>query len=163
MRSFLRISNQAIRRGGISLMLVTGLAIGAPALAAEKIEVLSVTASSTDGMLMDAVDGDATTAWQNKHAGERDAWLGVHFAQAGKLKGVRILTDVMGPDVALEIETSSDGESYTSQLRSLHALKDKLELIFPKPVSALYLRVRFHYTGKQTAPRFRIRELEPLG
>jgi hypothetical protein len=161
MRSFLSFSNHAARFGG--LVLVSSLMIGLPALAAEKIEVLSVTASSTDGMLMDAVDGDATTAWQNKHVGEHDAWLGVHFADTAKLRGVRLLTDVMGADTALEIDTSIDGESYTPQLRNVHALKEKLELIFPKPVAALYLRVRFHYTGAKSAPRFRIRELEPLG
>jgi hypothetical protein len=161
MRSFLSFSNHAVRLGG--LVLVASLAIGLPAQAAEKIEVLSVTASSTDGMLMDAVDGDPTTAWQNKHPGEHDAWLGVHFANTAKLRGVRLLTDVTGPDTALEVETSEDGESYTPQLRNQHALKEKLDLIFPKAVSALYVRVRFHYTGSKTAPRFRIRELEPLG
>ena len=161
MRSNLRSSNHVHCFGG--LVIVASLALSGPAFAAEKIEVLSVTASSTDGMLMDAVDGDPTTAWQNKHAGEHDAWLGVHFAETAKLRGVHLLTDVLGADTALEIETSLDGEDYTPQLRNQHAFKDTLDLIFPKPVTALYLRVRFHYTGSKTAPRFRIRELEPLG
>src|SRR4051812_22263867 len=51
------------------------------ARAADQVEVLAVTASSTDGMLMDAVDGDASTAWQNKHPGEREAWLAVRFEE----------------------------------------------------------------------------------
>ena len=158
MRSFLRQSLRAARLAGLILALTT-----LPTLAAEKVEILSVTASSTDGMLMDAVDGDATTAWQNKHPGERDAWLAVHFADAAKLKGVHLLLDPLGADTAIEVETSLDGEGYTPQLRNQHAPKEKLELTFPKPVSALYLRVRFHYSGAKTAPHFRIRELEPVG
>jgi hypothetical protein len=161
MRSIPRTQPRAARLGG--LVLALGLAVAPPALAAEKIDVLSVTASSTDGMLMDAVDGDPSTAWQNKHPGEREAWLAVHFAQSAKLKGVRLLLDPLGADTAIEIETSGDGESYGGVLHNQHALKDKLELTFAKPVPALYLRVRFRYTGKGTAPRFRIRELEPLG
>jgi hypothetical protein len=35
--------------------------------------------------------------------------------------------------------------------------------MFKAPVNALYLRVRFRYTGKAAAPRFRIKELDPLG
>lgn len=160
MRSTLRSSLGAARFGWALAMTVMA---ATPALADDKVEVLSVTASSTDGMLMDAVDGDPGTAWQNKHAGERDAWLGVHFADTATLTGLRLQLDPPGPDTILQIETSADGERYTPQLRNVHALKDKLELSFPKPVDALYLRVRFHYAGGKTAPRFRIRELEPLG
>ena len=161
MRSTPRFQTRASRLGG--LVLALGLAMAPGAWAAEKIEVLSVTASSTDGMLMDAVDGDPSTAWQNKHPGERDAWLAVHFASAAKLKGVRLQLDPPGGDTAIEVETSGDGESYSGVLHNQHALKDKVEWNFAKPVNALYLRVRFHYNGKGTAPRFRIRELEPLG
>jgi hypothetical protein len=144
--------------------LALTLALAAPALAAEKVEVLSVTASSTDGMLMDAVDGDPTTAWQNKREGERDAWLAVHFAQAAKIKGVRLLMDPLGADTQIEVETSGDGENYTPMLRNQHATKaTPFDLVFKTPVSALYLRVRFHYAGKAAAPRFRIKELDPLG
>jgi hypothetical protein len=146
------------------LALALTLALGAPAFAAEKVEVLSVTASSTDGMLMDAVDGDNTTAWQNKREGERDAWLAVHFAQAAKIKGVRLVMDPLGADTQIDIEASPDGESYTPMLRNQHATKGTpFDLMFKAPVNALYLRVRFHYTGKAAAPRFRIKELDPLG
>lgn len=154
-------TTHALRVAG--LVLLAALVMSPPALAAAKIDVLSVTASSTDGMLMDAVDGDPATAWQNKHPGEHDAWLGVHFADSAKVKGVRLLVDPLGADTSIDVETSTDGEDYTPQLRGQHALKDKLDLTFPKPVTALYLRVRFHYTGKGTAPRFRIKELEPVG
>ncbi|MDB5098013.1 MAG: type domain [Cyanobacteria bacterium RYN_339] len=145
-------------------VLALTLALCAPASAAEKVEVLSVTASSTDGMLMDAVDGDATTAWQNKREGDRDAWLAVHFSQSAKIKGVRLLMDPLGADTQIEIETSSDGETYNAMLRNQHATKTTpFDLVFKAPVNALYLRVRFHYAGKATAPRFRIKELDPLG
>jgi len=145
-------------------MLALTLALAAPARAAEKVEILSVTASSTDGMLMDAVDGDASTAWQNKREGERDAWLAVHFAQAAKIKGVRLTMDALGADTQVEIETSADGEDYTPMLRNQHATKaTPFDLLFKAPVTALYVRVRFHYAGKGAAPRFRIKELEPLG
>lgn len=144
--------------------LALTLAPIAPAWAAEKVEVLSVTASSTDGMLMDAVDGDASTAWQNKREGERDAWLAVHFAQPAKIKGVRLQMDPLGADTQIDIETSADGETYTTMLRNQHATKaTPFDLAFKAPVTALYLRVRFHYAGKAAAPRFRIKELEPLG
>jgi hypothetical protein len=163
MRSLLRSLAHGNRFGG-ALVLACSLGLATPALAAEKVEVLSVTASSTDGMLMDAVDGDTSTAWQNKREGERDAWLAVHFAEIAKIKGVRLVLEPMGPDTTIEIEASPDGETYQSMLRNQKVLKDKpLELTFAKPVNALYLRIRFHYAGKQAAPRFRIKELEPIG
>ena len=147
-----------------ALALTLALAATGSAFAAEKVEVLSVTASSTDGMLMDAVDGDSSTSWQNKREGERDAWLAVHFSKSAKIKGVRLHMDPLGADTQIEIETSSDGEEYTSMLRNQRATKDKpFDLTFKQPVAALYVRVRFHYAGKATAPRFRIKELEPLG
>ncbi len=143
------------------------LACGTPALpayaASEPVEVLAVTASSTDGMLMDAVDGDPTTAWQNKREGEKDAWLAVRFAQAAKVKGVRLHLEALGPEVGVDVETSTDGESYQVQLKGHHAAKDAMsELKFKKPVSALYVRVRFTYTGAKTAPRYRLKEFEAL-
>ena len=163
MRTKPRSKPRAARLHVSGMLLALGLALAPPAWAAEKIEVLSVTASSTDGMLMDAVDGDGSTAWQNKHAGERDAWLAVHFAQAAKLKGVRLQLDPTGAETTIDVEASQDGEAYTAIMKGQHALKDRLDLTFTKPASALYLRVKFHYAGKGTAPRFRIRELEPLG
>ena len=158
MRSLLRFMRHPAHLGGLVLGL--GLTIATPALAESKIEVLSVTASSTDGMLMDAVDGDTSTAWQNKRAGERDAWLAVHFADEAKLKGVHLQLDALGADTAIDVESSGDGEAYSPVMRGQHALKDRLDLTFAKPVTAQFLRVRFHYTGKGTAPRFRIKELE---
>lgn len=135
-----------------------------PAFAAgEPVDVLAVTASSTDGMLMDAVDGDPTTAWQNKREGEKDAWITVRFAEAAKLKGVRLHLEALGPDVSVDVESSVDGDTYQSVLKGHHSLKDgSVELKFKKPVRALYLRVRFTYTGAKTAPRFRLKELEAL-
>ena len=155
------------RFGG--LVVALGLAIApllyaVPALGAEdKVEILSVTASSTDGMLMDAVDGDMGTAWQNKRAGEATAWLGVHFADSADLTGMRLFLDPLGNDTMIDVETSTDGEHYTPQQRGMHATKDRLELHFAKTVTAAYLRVRFRYTGTKAAPRFRIKELEALG
>ena len=152
-----------------SALLGVLLACGMPAqpawaAAAEPIEVLAVTASSTDGMLMDAVDGDPTTAWQNKREGEKDAWIAVRFAAAAKVRGVKLLLEPLGVDVAIDVETSPDGEAYTSAVKGYKALKDgPTELKFKKPVSALYVRVRFTYTGAKTAPRFRLKELEALG
>lgn len=144
------------------------LACGMPALPAqaatnEPLEVLAVTASSTDGMLMDAVDGDATTAWQNKREGEKDAWIAVRFASAAKVRGVKLQVEALGPDVSIDIETSPDGEAYTSAIKGHKAAKDTMsELKFKKPVNALYVRVRFTYTGAKTAPRYRLKELEAL-
>ena len=68
------------------------------------------------------------------------------------------------PAFRYKIETSADGETYTTMLRNQHATKaTPFDLAFKAPVTALYLRVRFHYAGKAAAPRFRIKELEPLG
>lgn len=151
-----------------SAVLGALLACGTPALpahaAAEPIEILAVTASSTDGMLMDAVDGDATTAWQNKREGEKDAWLAVRFATPAKVKAVRLHLEALGPDVGVDVETSADGESYQVQLKGHRASKDAMtELKFKKPATALYVRVRFTYTGAKAAPRYRLKELEALG
>lgn len=151
-----------------SAVLGALLACGTPALpayaAAEPLEILAVTASSTDGMLMDAVDGDPTTAWQNKREGEKDAWIAVRFAQASKVKGVRLQVEALGPEVGIDVETSADGESYQVQIKGHRATKDAVsELKFKKPVSALYVRVRFTYLGAKAAPRYRLKELEALG
>lgn len=151
-----------------SAVLGALLACGTPALpaeaAAEPLEILAVTASSTDGMLMDAVDGDPTTAWQNKREGEKDAWIAVRFAQAAKVKAVRLHLEALGPDVGVDVETSTDGESYQVQLKGHRAGKDAMsELKFKKPATALYVRVRFTYTGAKVAPRYRLKELEALG
>lgn len=161
MRSLLHSWLHAVRFGG--LVLAMGVAIASPAFAEDKVEILSVTASSTDGMLMDAVDNDMSTAWQNKHAGEAIAWLGVHFADSADLTGLRLFLEPLGADTAIDIETSVDGEHFASQQHGLHATKDKLEVHFAKTVSAAYVRVRFRYTGSKTAPRYRIKELEALG
>jgi hypothetical protein len=153
-----------------SAVLGVVLACGTPALPAlaaaapVPVDVLAVTASSTDGMLMDAVDGDPTTAWQNKREGEKDAWIAVRFAQVSKIKAVRLHLEALGPDVSVDVETSVDGESYHAQLKGHHATKDAMtELKLKKPAQALYVRVRFTYTGAKTAPRFRLKELEALG
>jgi hypothetical protein len=131
----------------------------APALGAGP-EVLAVTASSTDGMLMDAVDGDEATAWQNRREGERTAWLAVRFVREARLRGVQLSLDAPLPDVTFELETSRDGERFTP---ALTGLRGDGEHLFRQPVTALYLRVRFAYTGAGQAPRFRLRELVPLG
>ena len=150
-------------------VLGVALACGMPALpawaaAAEPVEVLAVTASSTDGMLMDAVDGDATTAWQNKREGEKDAWIAVRFAAAAKVRGVKLQLEPLGNDVTIDVETSADGETYAPAIKGYKALKDGLnELKFKKPVNALYVRIHFTYTGAKTAPRFRLKELEAIG
>lgn len=129
------------------------------AMAAEAVEVLAITASSADGMLMDAVDADPSTFWQNK-AGDKDAWLAVRFAEPTMLRGVRLNTGAMPAGVAVEVETSSDGVSYTSQLRDQRVRDDKpVELIFPKATSALYVRLRF----RGGTARYRVNELEALG
>lgn len=125
------------------------------------VEVLAVTASSTDGMLMDAVDGDPATNWQNKKDGERDAWLAVRFAASARLKGVRLQLDPVA-DVVFDIETSSDGDTYQMAFKNQRASASDVTLKFAKPTNALYLRVRFRYTGTKTAPRYRLRELEPI-
>ncbi|MEB3329289.1 MAG: discoidin domain-containing protein [Candidatus Sericytochromatia bacterium] len=130
-----------------------------PALGAGP-EVLAVTASSTDGMLMDAVDGDEATAWQNRREGERTAWLAVRFVRETRLRGVELTLDAPQPDVTLDLETSRDGERFTPALTGLHGGGAH---VFRQPVAALYLRVRFAYTGSGQAPRFRLRELVPLG
>jgi hypothetical protein len=146
------------------MALALGLAIAPPALAAsDTVDVLAVTASSTDGMLMDAVDGDLGTAWRNKREGERDAWLAVSFAQPSKLRGIRLNTGALPGDVSFDVESSLDGLAYQTLLKGQHSPQDKtMELSFPKKISALYLRVRFTYSGSGTAPRYQVRELEAL-
>lgn len=147
----------------VCLALAAGLAIASPALAADTVDVLAVTASSTDGMLMDAVDGDLTTAWHNKHDGEREAWLAVSFAQPAKLRGIRVNTGALPGDVAFDVECSLDGGAYQTVLHGEHSPQDKtMELAFPKKVTAMYVRLRFTYTGSGTAPRYQVRELEAL-
>jgi hypothetical protein len=147
----------------VSLALVMGLAIASPAWAADTVDVLAVTASSTDGMLMDAVDGDLNTAWHNKHDGEREAWLAVSFAQPSRLRGVRVNCGAMPGDVAFDVESSLDGATYQTLLKNQHSPQDRtMELSFPKRVTAMYLRLRFMYTGSGTAPRYQVRELEAL-
>jgi hypothetical protein len=148
----------------IALALGLSPALAAPVWAAEAVDVLAVTASSTDGMLMDAVDGDPATAWRNKREGEREAWLAVSFAGPAVLRGVRLDTGVLGPDVTIDVESSTDGLTYQPLAKSQHAVSDRpQELIFPKKTTALYLRVRFTYTGSGSAPRFQVRELEAIG
>ena len=143
--------------------LAIGLAIASPALAAESVEVLAVTASSTDGMLMDAVDGDLATAWRNKREGEKEAWLAVSFAQPEKLKGVKLDTGALPSDVTFDIEGSMDGVTYQTLIKGAKSPQDKvMELNFPKKSNAMYLRVRFNYAGSGTAPRYQVRELEAI-
>lgn len=139
-------------------------AMAFPASAAsERVEVLAVTASSTDGMLMDAVDDDASTAWQNKQEGEREAWLAVRFEAPSLLRGVRLDTGAMPSEVSFDVESSLDGGSYQPLLRHQRiASEQPALLLFPKPAQALYLRIRFQYSGTGKAPRYRIRELEAL-
>lgn len=145
------------------LALAISLAIATPALAAEDIEVLAVTASSTDGMLMDAIDGDPSTAWRNKREGERDAWLAVRFEQTANLRGVRLNVGVMPNDVTFDIEGSTDGVGYQTLLKGQRSQADRaIELNFPRKAAALYLRVRFTYAGNGMAPRYQVRELEAL-
>jgi hypothetical protein len=145
-----------------ALALAVGLA-AAPALAAsDTVDVLAVTASSTDGMLMDAVDDDPDTAWQDRE-GDREAWLAVRFAQPSQLRGIRMLTGPLPAGVSFDVETSPDGGSYHTQIKGHRIEEDRpVELDFPQKASALYVRVRFHYTGSGQPPRFRIRELEAL-
>jgi hypothetical protein len=151
----------APRRPGAALVLAALVALmTAPALAAAGPEVLAVTASSTDGMLMDAVDGDEATAWQNRREGEQAAWLAVRFAREARLRGVRLVLDALPPDVTLDLETSRDGARFTPALTGLHGGGEHL---FRQPAAALYVRVRFAYAGTGQAPRFRLRELVPLG
>lgn len=148
--------------GGLALgALLVGLS-SAPAWGAEHLaEVLSVTASSAEGMLMDAVDGDPSTGWQNKREGEREAWIAFSFAGPVKLKGLRLHAPALGPDVALDVECSPDGGAYTPVVRGLKVLKDQaFGVAFPRPVLAEVVRLRFRALGSKPAPRFRLRELE---
>lgn len=144
-----------------SLALV--LAVATPAFAAGDAEILAVTASSTDGMLMDAVDGDLATAWRNKRDGEREAWLAVRFEGPAQLRGVRLNVGALPPDVTFDVEGSVDGVGYQTFLKDQKSPQDKtMELAFPRKVAAVYLRVRFSYQGNGQAPRYQVRELEPL-
>lgn len=157
----------AQRKLGLPFALALALVVGfvgpvAPAFAAERLaEVLSVTASSADGMLMDAVDGDAATGWQNKREGEREAWIAFSFAGPVRLKGLRLHAPALGPDVAIDVESSPDGRSYTTVARGLKALKDQpFSVAFQRPITAEVLRLRFRALGSKPAPRFRLREME---
>lgn len=135
----------------------------AAAPAAWAAEVLAVTASSTDGMLMDAVDGDAATFWQNKGRGERDAWLAVRFEAPTPIQGVRLKTGALPAGVSLMVETSIDGSTYQPQLQRQQLRDDQAaDLRFAHPTEALYVRVRFHYEGGGQPPRFKVYELEAL-
>jgi hypothetical protein len=146
-----------------SLALAMSLAVATPALAADRVEVLAVTASSTDGMLMDAIDDDVSTAWRNKRDGEREAWLAVRFEEPAKLRGVRLNVGALPSDVTFDVEGSVDGVGYQTLLKGQYSPQDKtLELNFPRKATALYLRVRFTYTGSGLAPRYQVRELEAL-
>ncbi|MEB3196189.1 MAG: discoidin domain-containing protein [Candidatus Sericytochromatia bacterium] len=137
---------------------------GAPPAWAAGPEVLAVSASSADGMLMDAVDGDPSTGWQNKREGEREAWLAVRFTSLARVRGVRLTADDPGPRTSVWIETSRDGEHYLLAAGPVKAWrKGPNELTFSRPTEALYLRVRFQAGGEGAPPRFRIQELEPLG
>lgn len=137
------------------------IALVAPARAAtHSVDVLAVTASSTDGMLMDAVDGDPTTAWQAR-AGVRQAWLAVRLEHPAALSGVSLQTGPMPAGETFAIETSQDGTHYTTQLHGAHIQTDQ-PVVFALKAGALYVRVRFEYAGSGAPPRFRIQELEAL-
>lgn len=159
----------AQRRLGLpfALALALGLSLVGPALpahAADRVaEVLSVTASSADGMLMDAVDGDAATGWQNKREGEREAWIAFSFAGPVRLKGLRLHSPLMGPDVTIDVECSADGNSYSAVSRGLKVTSDRaFGVVFTRPVTAEVVRLRFRAGGSKPAPRFRLREMEAL-
>lgn len=145
-------------------LVALAVAIGfAPAAwAADSADVLAVSASSTEGMLMDAVDGDPSTFWQNKAAGERDAWLAIRFEAPVTLRAVRLTLGALPPGATYDLETSLDGVTYTPQHRGLTAVSERPVELALKKVSALYVRVRFRYSGAGTPPRYRVLELEAL-
>ena len=142
---------------GLAALALT-LGVVPAAIAAEGVEVLAVSASSTEGMLMDAVDGDASTFWQNK-GGEREPWLAIRFEAPVKLRAVRLTLGALPTGVTYDLETSMDGVLYTPQLQRQAAASDRpVELALPKKPSALYVRVRFHAGGA----RAKVMEIEAL-
>lgn len=151
------------RKRAVAAVLALGLAIAPAAHAADAVEVLAVTASSTDGMLMDAVDGDAATGWRNKREGEKEAWLAVRFAEPTRLRGVRLLSGPMSTEVRVDIEGSIDGDRYETLLRDQRVGSGRpLELTFAGKPQALYLRLRFHHVGGGRAPQYHLQELVVL-
>ncbi|MEB3285246.1 MAG: discoidin domain-containing protein [Candidatus Sericytochromatia bacterium] len=133
-------------------------------VSAAPLEILALSASSSSGMLMDAVDGDPQTRWQNKRPGEKDAWLAVRMKKATVLRGVRLDWGPHTDSTQVFIEVSPQGEAFRRVLTVPKGVTPGPHTyVFSKALPALYLRVRFQFTGPGTAPQFGIAELEPLG
>lgn len=150
---------RALAAAALALSLLAVPAVAA----ADHVEVLAITASSADGMLMDAVDGSLDTAWRNKRDGEREAWLAVRFEAATRLRGLRLHTGALPAGTYFDVETSLDGDRYQTQLRDQRpGANGAVEVSLPKSPQALYLRVRFHHAGPGRAPQYQVLELEAL-
>ena len=150
-----------------SRLLLTAVFIwhaGTLAAQAQPLEILALSASSTSGMLMDAVDGDLATEWRNKHPGEREAWLSLRLKKFSPLRGLRLALGQPQPQTRVLVEVSSDGEQFTTvNTLNAEAVAGLKTFTFPQVMPAMYLRIRFQFVGTGSAPAFSIREIEPFG